>query len=90
MNSEKVIQLRNLVWGYDIPSPTVPEYREHHEQIQSILNHIDHELMPQAELVDQTFNKLQEMLEHLENDCREPDKVLCVAASMRSTLRRWV
>ena len=29
-----------MVEGYDIPSPTVPEYIEHHEQIQDILNHI--------------------------------------------------
>ena len=28
------------VWDYDIPSPTVPEYIEHHEQIQDILNYI--------------------------------------------------
>ena len=30
-------EIKEKVWGYDIPSPTVPEYREHHEQIQEIL-----------------------------------------------------
>lgn len=25
------------LWDVDIPSPTVPEYREHHEQIQGIM-----------------------------------------------------
>ena len=33
--------LRRVVWGYDIPSPTVPEYVEHHKQIQEILKLID-------------------------------------------------
>jgi len=38
-------QLRELVWGYDIPSPTIPEYREHHESIQKILAFIDNKLL---------------------------------------------
>lgn len=33
--------LRSVVWGHDIPSPTVPEYVKHHEQIQEILKLID-------------------------------------------------
>ena len=37
--------LRELVWGYDIPSPTTPEYREHHDSIQSILKFIDEKLL---------------------------------------------
>ena len=34
-------ELRNLTWGYDIPSPTVPEYIELHRIIQDILGRID-------------------------------------------------
>lgn len=34
-------QLRELVCDEDIPSPTVPEYVEHHESIQKILRAID-------------------------------------------------
>jgi hypothetical protein len=37
----KLIELRELVWMQDIPSPTIPEYREHHESIQKILNALD-------------------------------------------------
>lgn len=37
----KLERLRDIVWGEDIPSPTVPEYREHHESIQKILKVID-------------------------------------------------
>ena len=33
--------VRDLVWDVDIPSPTVPEYIEHHEQMQSIMRNID-------------------------------------------------
>jgi len=39
-----VEQLRNIVWSVDIPSPTVPEYVEHHENIQKILAFIDNML----------------------------------------------
>lgn len=41
----KIKQLRNLVWSYDIPNPTIPEYKEHHNQIQTILKFIDTELL---------------------------------------------
>lgn len=33
--------VKEMVWGYDIPSPTVPEYIEHHEQMQAIMERID-------------------------------------------------
>ena len=29
--------IHEAVWGYDIPSPSVPEYIEHHEQMQAIM-----------------------------------------------------
>ena len=33
--------VRYKVWEYDIPSPTVPEYIEHHKACQDILKYID-------------------------------------------------
>lgn len=41
----KIEQLREIVWGEDIPSPSVPEYVEHHESIQKILKFIDEEVL---------------------------------------------
>jgi hypothetical protein len=41
----KIIALRELVWGEDIPSPTCPEYVEHHACIQKILKFIDTQLL---------------------------------------------
>lgn len=41
----KVKELRELVWGEDIPSPCCPEYREHHESIQKILKFIDDQVL---------------------------------------------
>lgn len=38
---EDLKDLRDLVWGEDIPSPTVPEYVEHHNSIQKILKNLD-------------------------------------------------
>jgi len=38
-------ELREFVWNQDIPHPTVPEYVEHHEQIQAILMFIDDKLL---------------------------------------------
>ena len=33
--------IRETLWEADIPSPTVPEYVEHHEQIQSIMKLVE-------------------------------------------------
>lgn len=33
--------IREALWEADIPSPTVPEYVEHHEQIQSIMKLVE-------------------------------------------------
>lgn len=30
-------EIQNAIWEVDIPSPTVPEYREHHEQMQMLM-----------------------------------------------------
>ena len=33
-------EIKDEIWGYDIPSPTCPEYREHHEQIQALMKFV--------------------------------------------------
>ena len=38
---EALEQIRYALWEIDIPSPTVPEYIEHHEQVQSVMKRID-------------------------------------------------
>ena len=38
---EAIDRIRLEVWLIDIPSPTVPEYIEHHEGIQHVLGEID-------------------------------------------------
>ena len=37
----KLEGLREAVWFEDIPSPTCPEYVEHHNSITKILKHLD-------------------------------------------------
>lgn len=37
----KIFNLRDLVYDMDIPSPTIPEYIEHHRDITKILEEID-------------------------------------------------
>ena len=34
---DELERIRNRLWEIDIPSPTVPEYIEHHEQVQSVM-----------------------------------------------------
>ena len=34
-------EIRHVLWEIDIPSPTVPEYVEHHEQVQSVWKLLD-------------------------------------------------
>lgn len=41
----KIWELRDLVWGMDVPHPGCPEYVELHEKIQRILKFIDTELL---------------------------------------------
>ena len=38
---EKLEVLRDFIWMRDIPHPTIPEYREWHENIQTILKKVD-------------------------------------------------
>jgi hypothetical protein len=42
---KKLEELRELIWMEDIPSPTTPEYIEHHKSIQKILKFINEELL---------------------------------------------
>lgn len=39
--ADKLKSLRIVAWNEDIPSPSCPEYIEHHESIKRILNSID-------------------------------------------------
>lgn len=34
-------QIREALWGIDIPSPTVPEYIEHHRDVQEMMKRVD-------------------------------------------------
>lgn len=34
-------EISYALWEIDIPSPTVPEYVEHHEQVQRVMNLVD-------------------------------------------------
>ena len=34
---DELERIRYKLWEIDIPSPTVPEYIEHHEQVQSVM-----------------------------------------------------
>ena len=38
---EALDEIRHALWEIDIPSPTVPEYVEHHEQVQSVWKLLD-------------------------------------------------
>lgn len=48
MGENKVINdlgdIRCALWGADIPSPTIPEYIEHHNQIQSLIALVDEKM----------------------------------------------
>ena len=51
---EALEQIRYALWEIDIPSPTVPEYIEHHRDVQNVMKRIDEirdkmERLPSAE-----------------------------------------
>ena len=51
--------LRHFTWLRDIPSPTCPEYVEHHKSIQEILGEID-----------AIISEVDDMILGLEDDCK--------------------
>lgn len=52
-------ELRHFAWLRDIPSPTCPEYIEHHQSIQEILGKID-----------AIISEVDDMILGLEDDCK--------------------
>ena len=74
---DRLVELRELVRMEDIPSPTVPEYIEHHESIQKILKLIDERLAkPTIENVH--YRITTDML----NDSAEAHYIYCAACEM--------
>ena len=53
----KIVELRGLVWGEDIASPTCPEYIEHHDSIQKIMHFIDNELLSEEKSYESNNTK---------------------------------
>ena len=47
---EDLKEIYEEIWGYDIPSPTVPEYREHHEQIQELMRFVKNKIKKWEEI----------------------------------------
>lgn len=41
---EAIKEIRDKIWDVDIPSPTVPEYIEHHQQMIHLMNECDNKL----------------------------------------------
>ncbi len=41
------------LWEIDIPSPTVPEYAEHHKQVQHVMKLIDEEIVKLEEVAEE-------------------------------------
>ena len=70
-------EIRHALWEIDIPSPTVPEYVEHHEQVQSVWKLLDKKqkelyLLPSAQLEREngkwTTEEVAELLSNLFGD----------------------
>lgn len=41
---EMLLEIKNALWVIDIPSPTVPEYIEHHEGVQKVMDLVGRKL----------------------------------------------
>ena len=41
---DAIKEIRDKIWDVDIPSPTVPEYIEHHQQMVHLMNECDNKL----------------------------------------------
>lgn len=74
---EAIKEIREMCWGFDIPSPCCPEYREHHEQMQALLKLCDKWL---KKLEEETEAKKcpicgSDLYEHCGMCCYEGEKV---------------
>ena len=47
------VEVYKALWEIDIPSPTVPEYIEHHEQIKELTNLVDKKIKKYREKGDE-------------------------------------
>lgn len=67
-------RIYNEAWLYDIPSPTVPEYIEHHDAIQQIMLVIDKErklLSDAADVAPVRHGRWVPHVDYLEVKCSE-------------------
>lgn len=102
---EKMLKLRETVWFEDIESPTIPEYREHHESIQRILKYIDEELLKEEVKYTMTASdiayeikiRLEKLEEFVKEECqkgRAADRELLRTLEIRineySSLLFWI
>lgn len=49
---EDLYDIQNKIWEADIPSPTVPEYREHHEQMQELIAFVGDKIKEWKEAIE--------------------------------------
>ena len=49
---EDLYDIQNKIWEVDIPSPTVPEYREHHEQMQALMAYVGDKIKEWKEVIE--------------------------------------
>ena len=56
INIQEVIddlyEIQNKVWEFDIPSPTVPEYIEHHEQMHELMAFVGDKILKWKEAIE--------------------------------------
>lgn len=45
-------EIQDEIWDVDIPSPTVPEYREHHEQMQMLMAYVGEKIKKWKEAIE--------------------------------------
>lgn len=69
----KLAELRELVWGEDIASPTVPEYVEHHQSIQKILHFMDKDVAEEQKTGTQQMQYVIETLVEEVNQVHDVD-----------------
>lgn len=43
-------EIYDEIWGFDIPSPTCPEYKEHHLQMQSLMKFVKQKIKKYEEV----------------------------------------
>ncbi len=86
MIREKIREVRDMVWGMDVPNSTIPEYIEWHENCQTICKALDNIL--QIEETPSLIDLVDKMLWDIANEYENETELEPYISDVREYMRK--